>query len=161
MFYFRDTMNTEALEIRQTIQIYKTPLEVYEAIADPAQLSQYFIARSTGRLENNIEIIWHFPEFTTAVPVTGATMVQGKLVSFYWGGSEQQRTLVEISLEEQQNGSTKVSVSEKSMPPSEAGIKWLAGNSGGWANFLACLKAYLEYGINLRKGAFDFMRTAS
>lgn len=29
--------------------------------------------------------------------------------------------------------------------------------SKGWANFLACLKAYLEYGINLRKGAFDFM----
>ena len=28
----------------------------------------------------------------------------------------------------------------------------------GWANFLACLKAYLEYGINLRKGAFDYMK---
>ena len=23
---------------------------------------------------------------------------------------------------------------------------------------LACLKCYLEYGINLRKGAFDYMR---
>jgi len=31
------------------------------------------------------------------------------------------------------------------------------GNTGGWANFLACLKAYLEYGINLRKDSFDFM----
>lgn len=30
-------------------------------------------------------------------------------------------------------------------------------NTEGWANFLACLKAYLEYGINLRKGAFDFL----
>ena len=40
----------------------------------------------------------------------------------------------------------------------EAGIKWLKGNTEGWANFLACLKAYLEYGINLRKGAFDFMK---
>lgn len=29
-------------------------------------------------------------------------------------------------------------------------------NTEGWANFLACLKAYLDYGINLRKGAFDF-----
>ena len=32
------------------------------------------------------------------------------------------------------------------------------GNTEGWANFLACMKAYLEYGIQLRKGAFDFMR---
>ena len=34
----------------------------------------------------------------------------------------------------------------------------LMGQTEGWANFLACLKAYLEYGINLRKGAFDFMK---
>ena len=40
----------------------------------------------------------------------------------------------------------------------EAGIKQLMGQTEGWANFLACLKAYLEYGINLRKGAFDFMK---
>jgi hypothetical protein len=56
------------------------------------------------------------------------------------------------------NNSTLVTVTEKSMENNEAGIKWLKGNSGGWANFLACLKAYLEYGINLRKGAFDFMK---
>jgi hypothetical protein len=43
------------------------------------------------------------------------------------------------------------------MKNDEKGIKWLQGNTAGWANFLACLKAYLEYGINLRKGAFDFM----
>lgn len=30
--------------------------------------------------------------------------------------------------------------------------------TGGWSNFPACLKAWLEYGINLRKGAFDFLK---
>ncbi len=36
----------------------------------------------------------------------------------------------------------------------------LIENSGGWSNFLACLKAYLEYGIQLRKGRIlIFMRT--
>jgi hypothetical protein len=54
--------------------------------------------------------------------------------------------------------STLVSVTEKGMENNEAGIKWLIGNTEGWANFLACLKAYLEYGINLRKGAFDFLK---
>jgi hypothetical protein len=48
-----------------------------------------------------------------------------------------------------------VTVREKSRDNDEAGIKWLKGNTAGWANFLACLKAYLEYGINLRKGAID------
>jgi len=40
----------------------------------------------------------------------------------------------------------------------ENNLKWALGNTEGWANFLACMKAYLEYGINLRKGAFDFMK---
>ena len=44
------------------------------------------------------------------------------------------------------------------MENNEAGLKWLSGNSFGWSNFLSCLKAYLEYNINLRKGAFDFMK---
>ena len=40
----------------------------------------------------------------------------------------------------------------------EQNLKWVIQNTAGWANFLACMKAYLEYGINLRKGAYEFMR---
>ncbi|MFD2697467.1 hypothetical protein ACFSQ0_05650 [Mesonia sediminis] len=56
------------------------------------------------------------------------------------------------------DGSTLVKVNENGKEFSEDNLKWALENSGGWANFLACLKAYLEYGIQLRKGAFDFMR---
>jgi len=68
------------------------------------------------------------------------------------------RLLVEITLTIKENNSTLVSVTEKSRNNDEAGIKWLKGNTEGWANFLTCLKAYLEYGINLRKGGFDFLK---
>ena len=44
------------------------------------------------------------------------------------------------------------------MENNEAGINWLRGNTEGWTNFRACLKAYLEYGTNLRKGTFDFLK---
>lgn len=57
-----------------------------------------------------------------------------------------------------ESNSTLVTITEKSMANDEAGIKWLKGNTEGWANFLACLKAFLEYGINLRNGAFDFLK---
>jgi hypothetical protein len=56
------------------------------------------------------------------------------------------------------SGGAVATVTEKVMDVDEAGIKWLMSNTGGWANFLACLKAYLEHGINLRKGAYDFLR---
>ena len=32
------------------------------------------------------------------------------------------------------------------------GLKDSHGNAGGWMHMLACLKGYLEYGINLRAG---------
>lgn len=151
-------MTPTTLEIKAKIQISKAMHEVYEAIIDPLHMANYFIADSTGRMEEGKELIWHFPEFSVDVPVTGKKTEKDSYVSFEWEGSENTKTLVEITLEEQYNGTTLVTVTEKSMENNEAGIKWLSGNSGGWANFLACLKAYLEYGINLRKGAFDFMR---
>jgi len=54
---------------------------------------------------------------------------------------------------------TVVTITEKGRENDEARArKWFMGNTEGWANFLACLKAYLEYRINLRKGAFDFLK---
>ena len=44
------------------------------------------------------------------------------------------------------------------MSKDDEGIQLAIGQSVGWANFLACLKAFLEYGINLRKGALDFLK---
>lgn len=66
--------------------------------------------------------------------------------------------LVEIVLEKQTDDSTVVKIVEHEMSDDEAGIKQVIGQTEGWANFLASLKAYLEYGINLRKGAFDFYK---
>ncbi len=57
-----------------------------------------------------------------------------------------------------ENDATLVNITEKSMENDDAGIKWLQGNTEGCANFLACLKAYLEHGINLRKGGYEFLK---
>jgi uncharacterized protein YndB with AHSA1/START domain len=80
-----------------------------------------------------------------------------KYISYSWDDWEDTsiQTLVEIKLEPKSNDETFVSVTEGSKENNEAGMKWLRGNTEGWANFLACLKAYMEFGINLRKGAFD------
>ena len=67
-------------------------------------------------------------------------------------------TLFGITLEKWEDDSTIVRVNEHGKELNDENLKWALENSGGWANFLACMKAYLEYGIQLRKGAFDFMR---
>jgi uncharacterized protein YndB with AHSA1/START domain len=143
------------LEINTSLKIQKSLHDVFEAIVDPAMMSNYFISKSTGRIEEGKILTWQFPEFDMKFPVRIDKVEKDKYVSWYWGNVEDKvETKVEISLQ-QMNDGVFVTVIEKSRDNDAAGIKWLAGNTGGWANFLACLKAYLEYGINLRKGAFD------
>lgn len=147
----------DKLEIKCAMQIQKPINEVFDAIILPEKMACYFISQSTGIMETGGNLIWKFPEFDFECPVKVETVETNKYISFYWENSGQD-LLVEITLSEKENNSTLVSISEKSMENNEAGLKWLSGNSFGWSNFLACLKAYLEYNINLRKGAFDFMK---
>lgn len=149
-------MKDQSLRINTAIQILKPVEEVFEAIVDPVKMSNYFISKSSGRMETGMQLMWKFPEFDPEFPVRAGKILKDEYISFYWD-SEGKELLVEIALSRRGENSTLVTVSEGSRPADEEGIKWIAGNSAGWANFLACLKAYLEYGINLRKGAFDFM----
>ncbi|CAM4430569.1 SRPBCC domain-containing protein [Flavobacterium terrigena] len=139
------------------MQIQKPIHEVFDAIIIPEKMTNYFISQSTGIMEEGKNIIWKFPEFDFECPVKVQKVEKDKYISFYWENSGTD-LLVEITLSEKENNSTLVSISEKSMENNEAGLKWLSGNSFGWSNFLTCLKAYLEYNINLRRGAFDFMK---
>lgn len=145
------------LQIKASIQVQKPRADVFDAIIDPAKMSNYFIAYGSAKMEAGKEVKWTWPEFEGEFPVKVIKVNPNEMISFTWE-MDGKDLLVEINLESRENDSTLVTVTEKEMSNDEAGIKWLGQNSEGWANFLACLKAYLEYGINLRKGAFDFMR---
>lgn len=149
-------MKKKELTIKVAIQILKPVSEVFEAIVDPEKMANYFIAKGSGRMEEGKEIEWKFPEFDMQFPITVGKIEKDNYVSYYWDVNEK-KNLVEITLAPF-GKDTVVTVTEKGMENNEEGISWLMGNTEGWANFLACLKAYLEYGINLRKGAFEFRR---
>lgn len=150
-------MKPETLEINVAMQISKPINEVFEAIVNPEKMCHYFISQSTGRMEEGKNLIWKFPEFDMEVPVKVVKAETNSLISYYWENSGKQ-LLVDMNLSTVGDNFTLVKISEKSMNNDEAGLKWLSGNSFGWSNFLSCLKAYLEFGINLRKGSFDFMK---
>ncbi len=148
--------DNQKLEIKVGLKMQKPPHEVFEAIVDPSKMSNYFISKSTGRMEQGKTVTWQFPEFDMQFPVRIHEVQPDKFISYSWDNAEDGTpTAIEITLKPMENNETFVSITEKSRDNDEQGIKWLKGNTEGWANFLACLKAYMEYGINLRKGAFD------
>lgn len=149
------------LVIKSSLQILASAESVYEAIADPDKMSNYFISESTGRIQQGKDLIWKFPEFKESFPVTVLEAKKPESISFEWEGAEKHQTRVKITLEEIEDLKTVVHITESEMPATDEGITWYGRNTGGWANFLASLKAYVEYNINLRKGAYDFMGNKS
>ena len=142
---------------KASIQILK-PIEiVYDAIVDPNKMCNYFLESGSARLDSQDTIEWKFPEFAEVFPVFGKKVQPYEYISFDWNISAPDM-LVEIFLEKTSPMITVVRIKESKFKENEEGIKQAIGQTEGWANFLACLKAYLEYGINLRNGAFDFMQ---
>lgn len=148
---------SQPIEAKAKIQIGKPTSEVFEAIIDPTKMANYFIAKGSSRMEEGKDLIWNFPEFTFDVPIKVLKVVPDTFVSFNWEPNNAD-AVTEITLIPTKNNATIVSVREKGKQNDEEGIEWALKNTEGWANFLACLKAYMEYGINLRTGAFDFMK---
>ncbi len=142
------------LTAKASIGIQKPIEKVFEAIVNPEIMSNYFISKSSGKMKEGKEIHWEFPEFDGNFPVSVKEIRENEYISFVWDPDSR----VEIKLEKLSENDTVVRVFEEGHSNNEEGIKWVVGQSEGWANFLACMKAWLEYKIHLRKGAFDFMK---
>lgn len=136
-----------------TIQIQKPIEEVFEAIVNIDKLTKYFLSESSGPISEGKILLWKFKEAPDRFHVKIEKIEPNRTIVFTWDTN----IIVTILLKSQSDKSTVVKVTENGKTLSEENLKWVIGNTEGWANFLACLKAYLEYGIQLRKGAFDFM----
>lgn len=146
----------QQLEIKVGLQVLKPIAQVFEAIVDPEKMKHYFISFSSGYMKAGEILIWKFPEMEIEFEVKIGKIEKDKYISFYWDGAmDGEKTFIEINLQPVETDITFVTITEESKPNNEAGIKWLKSNTEGWANFLACLKAWMEYGVHLRKGAFN------
>ena len=106
-------------------------------------------------MEEGKTLTWQFPEFDMQFPVRIQKVEPNTFVSYEWDDMDGTSTLVQMTLKPVNENETFVTITEGTKDNNEDGINWLRRNTEGWANFLACLKAWLEYGINLRRGAFD------
>jgi uncharacterized protein YndB with AHSA1/START domain len=80
-------------------------------------------------------------------------VVKSERIIFEWpAASGGYNTRVEMIFKPLDDQNTMVQISESGWREDPAGIKESYGNAGGWMHMMCCLKAYLEYGINLRAG---------
>src|SRR5690606_22485692 len=80
-----------AMKLRFTVsgRIAKPVHEVFEAVADPKQLSSYFTTGGAkGRLETGATVTWDFHDFPGAFPVRVVRVEQDKEIVLLWEASE-------------------------------------------------------------------------
>lgn len=141
-------------------RISKPCAQVYEAVADPDQLSKYFTTGGArGRLEAAAEVTWDFHDFPGGFPVTVLEAVPARRIVIQWGGkattSETGTTITTFEFEPIDGDTrTLVTITESSWKPTRDGARNAFGNCEGWTGMLAALKVWLEHGINLRAGFY-------
>ncbi len=133
---------------------------VYEAVADPAQLSQYFTTGGArGYLTAGTEVTWDFHDFPGAFPVRVLEADKPRRIVIEWDGeataSEQGTTRTTFEFEPFDGDTrTLVTITETAWQATPDGARAAFGNCEGWTSMLNALKAWLEHGINLREGFY-------
>jgi len=162
------------MDLRFTVQakIQKPVNEVFDAVYNPKKLSSYFTTGGAdGPLDEGKTVLWKFNDIgdkVMTVPVKVQKVLRNRLIQFSWEASEGvydpktgtvpqpggYDTVVEISFEPLNPKETLVKIVEGKWRTTEGGLQGSYQNCQGWSCMTSYLKAYLEYGINLRKGSF-------
>jgi uncharacterized protein YndB with AHSA1/START domain len=149
------------LKFKVAARIARPVHEVFEAVADPQQLSNYFTTGGAeGRIETGATVTWDFHDFPGAFPVEVVEVVPDEKIVLKWDASEGDglagyKTEVTMTFAPLDGGArTLVEISEEGWRENEAALKSSYGNCMGWSQMLAALKAWLEHGLNLREGMY-------
>lgn len=157
------------LKFRVSARIDRPIAEVFEAVADPNQLSRYFTTGGAeGRLETGATVMWRFHDFPGTFPVTVVEAVRNERIALRWEANEGApvegdaavtvgvgyETMVTMTFEPLEDGRTLVTIAEEGWRETPGGLEGSYGNCEGWTHMLCALKAWLEHGINLRHGFY-------
>jgi uncharacterized protein YndB with AHSA1/START domain len=77
-------MNSDKLEIKTQIQIQKPVAAVFEEIVNPEKMSNYFISKGSGNMEEGKTVTWHFPEFEEGFQVEIGIIAPNQSITFFW-----------------------------------------------------------------------------
>ena len=155
-------MSHELTELSFTVsgRVSRPIAEVFEAVADPAQLSKYFTTGGArGRLEAGAAVTWDFHDFPGRFPSEVIEADPPRRILIRWDGNaaadEDGKTTTTFEFEPIDNGDrTLVTITEASWRPTAEGATSAFGNCMGWSGMLAALKMWVEHGINLRDGFY-------
>ncbi|OHV84290.1 SRPBCC family protein [Rhizobium sp. LCM 4573] len=157
------------LKFKVSSRVSKPIEEVFEAVADPKKLSGYFTTGgASARLETGTTVTWDFADFPGAFPVEVVEVEKNRKIVLRWDAADgnpaeqgqenvapaDYKTTITMTFEPLDGNRTLVTIAEEGWRETPGGLAASYGNCQGWSQMLCALKAYVEYGINLREGMY-------
>jgi len=148
------------LKFQVQTKIQKPVEEVFDAVQNPDKLSGYFTnGGASAPLVEGTTVEWAFAdnpgENPFAFPVTVTKVKPNERIVLEWQGAKDRNTRVEMNFERAGSDSTIVRISESGWHENQEELNRSYMNCQGWSQMVSALKAYVEYGINLRQGAYE------
>jgi uncharacterized protein YndB with AHSA1/START domain len=152
------TDELNALSFTVSAHVSRPVAEVYEAVADPDQLSRYFTTGGArGRMESGGEVSWDFDDFPGRFPVSVVEAEAPRRIVIRWDarGGVEDHTTTTFEFEPVDEGArTLVTITEAAWRATPEGAENAFRNCAGWTEMLNALKVWVEHGLNIRAGYF-------
>jgi uncharacterized protein YndB with AHSA1/START domain len=148
------------MKFKVHVGIKKPVAEVFDAVCNNDKLSGYFTTGgASAPLIEGTTVKWKFEDYHDAAsdgfPVKVTKIVPNTLIILEWHGEKDRPdNVVQMNFKPIDDHSTLVSISEGGWSETQPGLNMSYGNCMGWSQMLCALKAFVEYGINLRDGAY-------
>jgi len=144
----------KTISVKVEISVAKPVKEVFRAVLEP---TPFFVGKVSGPMKEGEKIAWEFADFPGGFFIRVRKVVPGELILFEWPrGEGKEMNRVEFRFKAFTKKVTTVYVTESGWPEAESEASYR--NCMGWMHMICSLKAYLEYGVNLRKDAFIHMQ---
>lgn len=146
------------LKFKVQTKIQKPVAEVFDAVYNPKKLSGYFTnGGASAPLDEGTTVEWAFADNPGdekhKFPVKVKKVVPNELIVLGWEGAKGLDTNVEMIFDAD-GDDTIVRISETGWRETQDDLNSSYLNCMGWSQMISALKAYVEYDINLRKGAY-------
>jgi uncharacterized protein YndB with AHSA1/START domain len=153
------------LKFKVQTKIQKPVAEVFDAVYNPKKLSGYFTnGGASAPLDEGTTVEWAFADNPgdekLKFPVEVKKVIPNELIVLGWEGAKGLQTNVEMQFEAA-GDDTIVRISETGWRETQDDLNSSYLNCMGWSQMISALKAYAEYDIDLRKGAYTGLYKAS
>jgi len=129
--------------IRDEIKTSASTQKAWEAWADPAKISQWFVDRAEGKAEAGADITWFFDKFNMELHYKVLEAVPGERLAILWPGPMPPPGILEVIIE-REGGETLIRLVNSGFQEGAQFDEEYEGVVSGWHTSLALLREYVE-----------------